>query len=76
MTGKALDLIVQRFGVSHAASVSFPSAMETLIHPGQTLYLKQSSTEAGSHVLQNNLELSGQLEDGSTVVLTDSGSNE
>lgn len=41
----------------------------------QTLHLEQSSAEVGSHVLQDHLELSGQLEDGSTIVLTDS-SNE
>lgn len=42
---------------------------------GQALHLKQSSAEIGPQVLQNHLELSGQLEDGSTVVLTDSGLN-
>jgi len=60
ITGKALDLAVQHFGVSHTTFI---------------LHLEQSSAEIGSHVLQNHLELSGQLEDGSTVVLTDSRSN-
>jgi len=60
VTGKALDLVVQHFAVSRTVS---------------TLRLEQLSAEIRSHVLQNHLELAGQLEDGSTVVLTDSSSN-
>jgi len=60
IAGKALDLVADHFGLSHTVS---------------TLCLQQLSTESGRRELLNHLELTSQIDDGSTILLTCSRSD-